>query len=276
MSKPSAEGVAVRSAPVEPAPASGELSLAGKVVLVTGASTGIGRAIALACAEAGADIAVTYRTSHQGAEDVAARIRALGRRAETLRADAAVPREVEQLGRRAREALGAVNVWINNAGADVLTGAAAKLTWTEKLDRLLSVDLRGTVLASWAAVELMRAQDTGGVILNMAWDHVAAGGMTGEYAQVFCAAKGGVYSFSRTLARTVAPHIRVNVLAPGWVETAYGAALDPAVKERITEAIPLRRWARPEEVAAAAVFLACDAAGYITGQMLMINGGDVI
>jgi 3-oxoacyl-[acyl-carrier protein] reductase len=100
--------------------------------------------------------------------------------------------------------------------------------------------------------------------------------MTGEYAQVFCAAKGGVYSFSRVLARTVAPHIRVNVLAPGWVETAYGAALDPAVKQRITKAIPLQRWGRPEEVAAAAVFLACDSAGYITGQMLMINGGDVI
>jgi 3-oxoacyl-[acyl-carrier protein] reductase len=168
-----------------------------------------------------------------------------------------------------------VDVWINNAGADILTDAG-HTTWIEKLDRLMSVDLRGTVLASWAAVELMRAQQSGGVILNMAWDHVAAGGMTGEFAQVFCAAKGGIYSFSRVLARTVAPHIRVNVLAPGWVETAYGTALDPAVKQRITAGIPLQRWARPEEVAAAAVFLASDAAGYITGQMLMINGGDVI
>jgi hypothetical protein len=104
-----------------------------------------------------------------------------------------------------------------------------------------------------------------------AWDHVVAGGMTGQYAQVFCAAKGGVYSFSRVLARTVAPHIRVNVIAPGWVETEYGETLDPAVKQRITTGIPLQRWARPEEGAAAAVFLASDRAGYITGQMLMIN-----
>jgi len=74
----------------------------------------------------------------------------------------------------------------------------------------------------------------------------------------------------------VAPHVRVNVLGPGWVETAYGAELDPAVKGRITEGIPLKRWARPEEIAAAAVFLASDAASYITGQMLMINGGAVI
>jgi 3-oxoacyl-[acyl-carrier protein] reductase len=276
MSKPSAEGVVVRSAPVEPSPASGELSLAGKVVLVTGASTGIGRATALACAQAGADVAVTYATNHADAEGTAEQIRALGRRTEVLRVDVTDAAAVTALAARARTALGRVDVWINNAGADILTDAARQLTWIEKLDQLLSVDLRGTVLASWAAVELMRGQDGGGVILNMAWDHVAAGGMTGEYAQIFCAAKGGVYSFSRVLARTVAPHIRVNVLAPGWVETAYGAVLDSAVKQRITDAIPLRRWARPEEVAAAAVFLACDAAGYITGQMLMINGGDVI
>jgi 3-oxoacyl-[acyl-carrier protein] reductase len=242
---------------------------------VTGASTGIGRATALACAQAGADVAVTYATNLQGAGETADQIRALGRRTEVLRADVTDSAAVTALASSARKVFGRVDVWINNAGADILTGAAAHLTWTEKLDRLLSVDLRGTVLASWAAVELMRGQGPGGVILNMAWDHVG-GGMTGEYAQVFCAAKGGVCSFSRALARTVAPHIRVNVLAPGWVETAYGAALDPEVKKRITEAIPLRRWARPEEVAAAAVFLACDAAGYITGQMLMVNGGDVI
>ena len=264
------------SAPVESAPASRELSLAGKIVLVTGGSTGIGRATALACAEAGADVAVTYVTNQAGADDTAALIRKLGRRTEVVRTDVTDSTAVTALASSVRTAFGRIDVWINNAGADILTDAAADVPWIEKLDRLLSVDLRGTVLASWAAVELMRAQDTGGVILNMAWDHVAAGGMTGEYAQVFCAAKGGVYSFSRALARTVAPHIRVNVLAPGWVETAYGAALDAAVKQRITDAIPLRRWARAEEVAAAAVFLACDAAGYITGQMLMVNGGDVI
>ena len=266
----------MRSAPVESSPTSPELSLTGKVVLVTGASTGIGRATAVACAHAGADVAISYATNHAEAEETAAQVRALGRRTHVLAADLTDSVAVTGLASSARAALGRVDVWINNAGVDILTGAAAQLTRIEKLDRLLSVDLRGTVLASWAAVELMRAQDAGGVILNMAWDHVAGGGMTGEFAQIYCAAKGGVYSFSRVLARTVAPHIRVNVLAPGWVETAYGAALDPAVKQGITNAIPLRRWARPEEVAAAAVFLACDAAGYITGQMLMVNGGDVI
>jgi 3-oxoacyl-[acyl-carrier protein] reductase len=254
------------------------LSLEGKTVLVTGASRGIGRAITLACAQAGADVALTYRSHAQQAEDVAAAVRALGRRAHIMRVDISRAEEVATLGPAAREALGRVDVWVNSAGADILTGEARHLSSIQKLDLLLAVDLRGTVLASWAAVELMRTQGggDGGVIINMSWDHVVAGGMKGEYAQLFCAAKGGVYSFSRALARTVAPEIRVNVLGPGWIETAYGAGLDPDQKARIGASVPLQRWGTPEDVAHAAVFLASDAAAYITGQMLMINGGGVM
>src|SRR6266568_2099931 len=255
---------------------SDEAMLAGKVVLVTGGSRGIGRAIALACATAGADVALTYRTGQREADDVAAAVRALGRRAAVLPADVTRPEEVARLAAGARSAFGRVDVWINNAGADVLTGRTATRSRLEKLDLLLAVDLRGTMLASWAAVELMQQQPDGGVILNMSWDHVLTGGMKGEYAQLFCAAKGGVYSFSRALARSVAPRIRVNVLGPGWVETAYGSSLDPATKQRITATIPLRRWGTPEDIAYAAVYLASDAAAYVTGQMLLINGGGVI
>jgi 3-oxoacyl-[acyl-carrier protein] reductase len=251
-------------------------SLAGKVVLVTGASSGIGRATALACAQAGADVAVTYRASERGAAEAADAITALGRRAHVVQADIADPSAVERLVDNAAQAFGRVDVWINNAGADILTGPAATQSRLEKLDRLLAIDLRGTVIASWAAVDLMRAQPEGGVILNMSWDHVVSGAMKGEYAQMFCAAKGGVYSFSRALARSVAPHIRVNVLGPGWIETAYGVGLDPAVKQRIAAAIPLGRWGSPEDIAHAAVYLASDAAAYVTGQMLMINGGSVV
>ena len=141
MTKPSAEGLVVPT---------GEISLAGKVVLVTGASTGIGRATAQACAEAGADLAITYLSDEAGAAGSAERIRALGRRVEVFRVDLADAAAVTALAAHARAALGRVDVWINNAGADVLT-EAAHLSWTEKLDQLLSVDLRGTVLASWAA-----------------------------------------------------------------------------------------------------------------------------
>ena len=252
------------------------LSLDGKIALITGASSGIGRAIALAYAAAGADVALGFRGNRRGAEETAAQAREAGRRVETLQVDVAVQDDVDALGDAMRRAFGRVDVWVNNAGADVLTGEAAGLSRVEKLDRLLAVDLRGTVLASWKAVEMMRAQTSGGVVLNMAWDHVLAGGMKGAYAELFCAAKGGVYSFSRALAHSVAPHIRVNVLGPGWVETAYGSGLDPAVKQRIAASIPLGRWGTPQDIAYAAVYLASDAAAYVTGQMLLINGGSVI
>src|SRR5881397_2532489 len=177
--------------------------LAGKMVLVTGASRGIGRAIALACAAAGADVAVTYRTSRSAADDVAGTIRGLGRRAEVFATDASQADDVRRLAADARGALGRVDVWINNAGADVLTGEPATRSRAEKLDLLLAVDLRGTMLASWAAVELMQQQPDGGVILNMSWDHMLTGGVKGEYAQLFCAAKGGcTASAGRSPARS--------------------------------------------------------------------------
>jgi 3-oxoacyl-[acyl-carrier protein] reductase len=265
------------AASIAAADAASTLSLAGKVVLVTGASSGIGRAIALACAEAGADVALSYHTNEQGAAEVAGGVQAAGRRAHISRVDAADADDLQRLAHDMGAAFGRVDVWINNAGADILTGRPAKESRLEKLDLLLAVDLRGTILASWAAVELMRSQPgASGAIINMSWDHVLSGAMKGEYAQLFAAAKGGIYSFSRALARSVAPQIRVNVLGPGWIETAYGTALDPTVKQRIAAAIPLGRWGTPEEVAHAAVYLASDAAAYVTGQMLMINGGSVV
>ncbi len=265
------------AASIAAADAASTLSLAGKVVLVTGASSGIGRAIALECAEAGADVALSYHTNEQGAAEVAGGVQAAGRRAHISRVDAADADDLQRLAHDVGAAFGRVDVWINNAGADILTGRPAKESRLEKLDLLLAVDLRGTILASWAAVELMRSQPgASGAIINMSWDHVLSGAMKGEYAQLFAAAKGGIYSFSRALARSVAPQIRVNVLGPGWIETAYGTALDPTVKQRIAAAIPLGRWGTPEEVAHAAVYLASDAAAYVTGQMLMINGGSVV
>src|SRR5881397_2576782 len=164
-----------------------DATLAGKVVLVTGAARGIGRAIALACAAAGADVGLTYRTSRREAEDVADAIGALGRRTHVWPVDVAREQDVVRLGADARAGFGRVDVWINNAGADVLTRSTAARSRLEKLDLLLAVDLRGTMLASWAAVDLMQQQPDGGVILNMSWDHVLTGGMKGEYAQLFCA-----------------------------------------------------------------------------------------
>ena len=249
--------------------------LAGKVVLVTGASSGIGRAIALATAAAGADVVLTYRTSEANARRVAKGIAAGGRRAAALPLDLADVSSIAALATDAREAFGRVDVWINNAGADILTGGTARLSRLERLDLLIATDLRGTMLASWHAVELMSAQPEGGVIINMSWDH-ALTGMEGTNPQIFAATKGGVLSFSKALARSVAPRIRVNVLAPGWVETAFIAGLDEAKRREIATATPMKRLGTPEDVAAAAVYLASPEAAFITGQTMLVGGGVVM
>jgi 3-oxoacyl-[acyl-carrier protein] reductase len=245
-----------------------------KIVLVTGASSGIGRAIALRCAGAGADIALTYRKNEEGAEATAREIRQAGRRVEIFRVDISKSEDIHSLVSQVKEAFGIVDVWINNAGADILTGEARAMSRMEKLDLVLSVDLRGTIIASWAAVDLMRAQG-GGVIINMAWDHVSLG-MKGENPVLYSAGKGGIASFSKSLARDVAPEIRVNILAPGFIETAFGEDANPRFRQQVIDMTPLGRWGTPDDVAAAAVFLASDDAAFLTGQMIAVNGGVVM
>ena len=249
------------------------MRLDGKIVLVTGASSGIGRAIAVGCARAGADVALSYRNNVGGAEQTAQQIAALGRRAEVVKVDLEREAEIAALGAAVEQRFGRVDAWINNAGADILTGPGAGRSRLEKLDEVLRVDLRGTILACWTAVELMRGR--GGVIINMSWDHVTHG-MQGENPILYSAAKGGIASFSKSLARAVAPDIRVNILAPGFIETAFGEQADAAWRREVEERTPLGRWGAPEDLVGAAVFLASDASRFITGQMLMVNGGVVM
>jgi 3-oxoacyl-[acyl-carrier protein] reductase len=109
----------------------------------------------------------------------------------------------------------------------------------------------------------------------MAWDHISLG-MAGENPGVYAAAKGGVASFSRSLAREVAPEIRVNILAPGFIETAFGEEANPKFRQRVIDMTPLGRWGTPEDVAGAAVFLASDESSFLTGQTIMVNGGVVM
>jgi 3-oxoacyl-[acyl-carrier protein] reductase len=250
------------------------VTLEGKTVLVTGASSGIGSAIALGCAQAGADLAITFRHNRHGAEATAAQVRAAGRRVEQFQTDIGRDEDISKLATGLRERFPRVDVWINNAGADILTGEGGKLTRGEKLDLVLSVDLRGTVLASWAAVDLMRHQG-GGNIINMSWDHVTVG-MAGENPILYSAAKGGIMSFSKSLARAVAPHIRVNILAPGFIETAFGESANEGFRRKVVDSTPLGRWGVPQDIVGAALFLASDASSFMTGQMIMVNGGVIM
>jgi 3-oxoacyl-[acyl-carrier protein] reductase len=220
-------------------------------------------------------VLVTYRRSADGARAVADGIAARGGRALLARADLGTREGCEALVAEARERLGGVDVWVNNAGADVLTGEEADWDWERKLDLLLAVDLKGTIACSYAIAAVMREQDAGGAILNMSWDHVAVG-MKGANPELFSAVKGGVLSFSRSLARALAPEVRVNVLCPGWIETAFGEGADREFRREVAESTPMRRWGTPADVAGAAVWLASPAAAFITGQAINVNGGTVM
>jgi 3-oxoacyl-[acyl-carrier protein] reductase len=247
------------------------LRLDGVRAVVTGASSGIGAAIAEAFGAAGATLLVTHRDSEEEASAVAERIgRALVAQADLSSRDAC-----EALVAQARERLGGLDVWVNNAGADVLTGEAADWDWERKLDVLLAVDLKGTVACSYAAGAVMREQPRGGTILNMSWDHVSAG-MAGHDPELFSAVKGGVLAFSKSLARSLAPRVRVNVLCPGWIETAFAREVDRDFHRSVAESTPLARWGRPEDVGAAALWLASPEASFVTGQAVNINGGVVM
>ncbi len=248
--------------------------LAGQCAVVTGASSGIGRAIVLAFAREGAAVLLTYRRNAQGAQDAAEQIRAGGGQAAVARLDLTREADVDGLVADAFARFPRLDVWVNNAGADILTGDAALRSEKEKLDDVLGVDLRGTVLCSWPVARRMRAQG-GGVILNVSWDRVLTGA-PGREAEIYAAAKGGILAFSKCLARSFAPEVRVNVLAPGWIATAFAEGLADDDRRRIEDATPLRRLGTPEDVAEAALFLASREAGFLTGAALLVSGGSVM
>ena len=255
-------------------PANAQMRFAGQGVVVTGASSGIGRAVALAFAREGARVLITYRRNAEGAREVAGRIQGAGGQAFLIDVDLSSEGVVDRLVAEAFARLSRVDVWVNNAGADILTGEGASQTDVEKLDDVLDVDLRGTILCSWHAARRLRAQGRG-VILNVSWDHVLTGA-PGRTAEIYAAAKGGILAFSKCLARSFAPEVRVNVLAPGLIDTAFAASLPEEKRRRFAEATPLRRLGTPEDVARAALFLASTEAEFLTGATMLVNGGTVM
>ncbi len=247
----------------------GELPLAGLRTVVTGASSGIGRGIAIAFADAGARVGVGFWRSSQEAAELTER---LGPDHRLLQADLSTADGCRSIVAEAFAAFENVDVWVNNAGADVLTGEAAGWPPERKLEALLELDLKGTIRCSQLVAARMRP---GGCILNMGWDHATADGMAGQDPELFAAVKAAVLGFSKSFARSVAPDVRVNVLCPGWIETAFGADADRGFYDEVAAGTPLGRWGRPEDVAGAAVWLASPAAAFVTGQAVNINGGTV-
>ena len=247
-------------------------SLEGRRAVVTGSSSGIGRAIALELSAAGAEVLIHANRSIADGEKLREEITARGARCEFIQADLRTGKAATAFFEEALETLGRLDIWVNNAGVDILTGEGAKLSYEEKLDSLIAVDLKASILLARKAGSAMK--DHGGVILNMGWDQAAVG-MEGESGELFGAIKGAVMAFTRSLALSLAPKVRVNCLAPGWIRTAWGEEAPAEWQERVLQEVPLGRWGSPEDVASTARFLVSDAASFISGQVVNINGGSI-
>jgi NAD(P)-dependent dehydrogenase (short-subunit alcohol dehydrogenase family) len=249
------------------------MQIAGKTVLITGAQQGIGAAMAAEFAAAGADIAINWLDDEGAAERVADDVRRRGRRAILLNADVADIAGVRSMVSAVEQGLGPIDVLINNAAVFPRVGF---LDMTESdWDHVLDVNLKGSCFCAQAVARVMVSAGRPGVIINLTSGAAFRSSPRGVH---YVASKGGVLSMTRGLALELAPYqIRVNAIAPGLTDTAqprYGSS--EAELTEAARAIPLGRMARPEEIARAAIFLASDDAGFVTGQTLHVNGGSYL
>jgi 2-amino-4-hydroxy-6-hydroxymethyldihydropteridine diphosphokinase len=247
-----------------PAPPVADPQVAGLRVLVTGSTSGIGASIATLLEAHGAQV-VTHGRSGRTA--------GVNPRASHIAADLRDPGQVDRLASEAWDAFGGLDILVCNAGADTLTGDAAKWSFDEKLEALLAVDLKATMRLSRDLGARMKARGRG-CIITVGWDQ-AETGMAGDSGQLFAAAKGAVMCFTRSLALDLAPEVRVNCIAPGWIRTAWGEMASAAWQERVRTETPLGVWGLPEDVAAVALWLASPSARFVTGQTVRVNGGAV-
>jgi len=252
---------------------SSSFPLRGRRAAVLGATSGIGRAVAIALAEAGADVIVHGRTSARAAEDLASDLRSRGVRSQALMADLADRAAGDRLVEQAWGVWNGLDAWLHIAGADTLTGPNAQLSFDAKLDLLWSVDVAATIRLCREVGRRMKAQRHGAIV-TMGWDQ-AETGMEGDSGELFAATKGAVMAFTRSLALSLAPEVRVNALAPGWIKTAWGQAASSAWHDRVLRETPLARWGTPDDVARVACFLVSPAAEFMTGQVVRINGGAI-
>lgn len=243
-------------------------SLEGKKALVTGASRGIGRAIAIALAEAGADVAVNYAGSEAAAAETAAAIEALGRKALLVKGDVGKADAFEAMVKSVLEAFGAIDILVNNAG--ITRDNLIMRMKEEEFDQVIETNLKGVFNGIKAVTRPMMKQRSGRII-NIS----SVVGSLGNPGQAnYVAAKAGVQGLTKASARELASRgITVNCIAPGFIETDMTDKLPAEMREQLSGQIPLARLGRPGDIASAVRFLASDAAAYMTGQTIHVDGG---
>jgi|SRR6516164_3846577 NAD(P)-dependent dehydrogenase (short-subunit alcohol dehydrogenase family) len=249
------------------------MQLTGKVVLVTGAQQGIGRAMALGFAAGGADVAINWLDDDGAAQRVADEVRACGRRAVLVKADVGQLEQVRAMVSATQEGLGRIDILVNNAG--VFPRVPFLEMREHDWDHVLDVNLKGSCFCAQYVAKAMVSAGLQGAIINIASGAALRGSPRGVH---YVASKGGILSLTRAMALELAPYrIRVNAIAPGLTDTAqprYGST--EAEIAEMARSIPLGRMAQPDEIAQAAVFLASDKAGFVTGQTLHVNGGSYL
>lgn len=246
--------------------------LTGQIALITGSDSGIGQATAIAFAENGADVVVTYLHDRTGAERTRERVEAHGRRAIVVQADLRQESEVERLFDEAEAAFGTLHILMNNAGVDASGTPVADLS-TEVFDERLKTYVYAPFWCSRRFIDIRRRDGGGGKIINVTSVHEE---QPRAGAADYDCAKGGLRNLTRTLALELAPlHINVNNLSPGMVLTPFNqqAVDDPEIREQQVQSIPWKRAAEPEEIARLAVFLASPDADYVTGASYVMDGG---